>query len=82
MDIMRVGVTGGTGFIGQYLIRDYGEEYDFIVPVRNWNMALEQNNKATYVKSDFSVKSLVNILKDCEVVIHLAAKVMPKRMMR
>lgn len=44
---MRVGVTGGTGFIGQYLIRDYGEEYDFIVPVRNWNMALEQNNKAT-----------------------------------
>ena len=76
---MRVGVTGGTGFIGQYLIRDYGEEYDFIVPVRNWNMALEQNNKATYVKSDFSVKSLVNILKDCEVVIHLAAKVMPKK---
>ncbi len=27
---MRIGVTGATGFIGQYLLRDYHDQYDFV----------------------------------------------------
>lgn len=76
---MRVGVTGGTGFIGQYLIRDYEKEYDFVVPVRNWNHTLEQSHNTVYVKSDFSAQNLADIFKGCDAVIHLAAKVMPKK---
>lgn len=76
---MRVGVTGGTGFIGQYLIRDYSRKFDFIVPVRNIESISANKTNANYVESDFSVDSLKKIFKDCDAVIHLAAKVMPKK---
>ena len=72
---MRIGVTGGTGFIGQYLIRDYGEKYEFIVPVRKkYNV----KDNGSYIQSDYSVESLKKIFEGCDVVIHLAAKGMPK----
>ena len=29
---MKIGLTGGTGFIGQYLIALYGSTYEFVVP--------------------------------------------------
>ena len=76
---MRVGVTGGTGFIGQYLIRDYGDKYDFIIPVRNKNTVQKNYEYGTYVESDFSVDSLKKIFDGCDAVIHMAAKVMPKK---
>ena len=75
---MRVGVTGGNGFIGQYLIRDYGQEYDFIIPVRDKRKRSGNRTDGRYVESDFSVESLRCIFKDCNAVIHLAAKRMPK----
>ena len=72
---MRIGVTGGTGFIGQYLIRDYGEKYEFIVPVRKkYNV----KDNGSYIQSDYCVESLKKIFEGCDVVIHLAAKGMPK----
>lgn len=76
---MRVCVTGGTGFIGQYLIRDYAKEYDFVVPVRNNSNIEKWNTSAEYRECDFSVDSLKGIFKNCDVVIHLAAKGMPKK---
>lgn len=75
---MRVGLTGGTGFIGQYLIRDYEQKYDFIVPVRDKKSKKINESRAIYVESDFSVESLKYIFKDCDAVIHLAARGMPK----
>lgn len=75
---MRVGVTGGTGFIGQYLLRDYGEKYDFIAPVRSGLEIIKDSNHVRYVESDFSTEDLRNIFQGCEAVIHLAAKGMPK----
>lgn len=75
---MRVGVTGGTGFIGQYLIRDYGDNYDFVVPIRDKSKIIKGVTGARFVESDYTVDSLKNVLQDCDAVIHLAAKGMPK----
>lgn len=75
---MRVGVTGGTGFIGQYLLRDYSEKYDFIAPVRSRRGMIENSRSVTYVESDFSTTELRKVFQDCDAVIHLAAKGMPK----
>lgn len=75
---MRVGVTGGTGFIGQYLIRDYGEAFDFVVPIRDKSKIIEGVIGTQFVESDYTVDSLKNVLQDCDAVIHLAAKGMPK----
>ena len=75
---MRVGVTGGTGFIGQYLLRDYGKDYDFVVPVRDKSRIVREGMSVQFVESDYTVDSLKNVFKDCEAVIHLAAKGMPK----
>lgn len=73
---MRVGVTGGTGFIGQYLIRDYGENFDFVVPIRDKSKIIKGMTGARFVESDYTVDSLKNVLQDCDAVIHLAAKVL------
>lgn len=75
---MRVGVTGGTGFIGQYLLRDYGEDYDFVVPVRDKSKVIKNRTNIRLVESDYTADSLKNVLQDCDAVIHLAAKGMPK----
>lgn len=75
---MRIGVTGGTGFIGQYLIRDYGEDYDFVIPVRDKGRTVKESKDERFVESDFTVDSLKKALEGCDAVIHLAAKGMPK----
>ena len=70
---MRIGVTGGTGFIGQYLIRDYGDKYDFIVPIRNKSRAIQEGTGAKFIESDYTVDGLKRVLEGCDAVIHLAA---------
>ncbi len=75
---MRVGVTGGTGFIGQYLIRDYGENYDFVVPIRDKSRAIKEWADERFIECDYTVDSLKRALEGCDAVIHLAAKGMPK----
>lgn len=75
---MRIGVTGGTGFIGQYLIRDYGDKYDFIVPIRNKSRAIQEGTGAKFIESDYTVDGLKRVLEGCDAVIHLAARGMPK----
>lgn len=75
---MRVGITGGTGFIGQYLIRDYGGKYDFVVPVRDKSRVTQEEADERFIESDYTVNGLKKVLEGCDAVIHLAAKGMPK----
>ena len=71
---MRIAVTGGSGFIGQYFIRDYGSAYECVVPVRDTSKMLKKAGNITYLKSDYSFHSLMQIFSGCEAVIHLAGQ--------
>ena len=67
-------ITGGTGFIGNYLIRhlmEKGKEVKLLV--RNPNK-IKQNLKCEYVIGDITDKtSLKKALEDVKEVYHLAA---------
>ncbi len=65
---MKVVVTGASGFIGQELMKSLSiSNHNIIALSRN------QGNKR-YTNNDYSVDNLTDILKDVDVVIHLAAK--------
>ena len=72
---MRVGVTGGTGFIGQYLIRDYGNQIDFVVPTQR-KLYDELQPKAEYIYTDYDKEGFKRVFSDCDAVVHLGGKVM------
>ncbi len=72
---MKIGLTGGTGFIGQYLIALYGSTYEFVVPTSKKDTK-EFAKPARYVYSDYSLNDYEDAFLDCEAVIHLGGKVM------
>ena len=72
---MRIGLTGGTGFIGQYLIRDYSSEFEFVAPTSRKDFSgLEQG--CEYIASDYSKSSFLRVFDGCDAVIHLGSQVM------
>lgn len=70
---MKIGVTGGTGFIGQYLIRDYSDRYEFIVTTRKDDVKSSDNVR--YVKTTYNIDELENIFSGCDAVVHLCGDV-------
>lgn len=72
---MKVGITGGTGFIGQYLIRDYGEQIDFVVPTHQKRFDGLQP-EAKYISIDYNKEEFKSVFGDCDAVVHLGSKVM------
>lgn len=68
---MNIAVTGGTGFLGRYVI-DYllGEGQTPIVLTRNIHNNVDVGNRVT----DYSKNNLIDKLKGIDAVIHLAAK--------
>lgn len=71
---MRVGLTGGTGFIGQYLINEFGGEMEFVVPTRQKDFS-SLDGKAVYVHIE-SPDDFSGVFSGCEAVVHLAGQVM------
>lgn len=70
----RIGLTGGTGFIGQQLIRDFGDEYEFVaVTSRDDCSGLCQ--KAEYRKTAYDASGFTNAFGDCEALVHLGASI-------
>lgn len=73
---MRIALTGGTGFIGSWILREFADTHEFLIVGRN--DSIEQitvdGNSFKYLGTDYSVDSLVNHLDHVDAVVHLAAK--------
>lgn len=72
---MKVAITGGTGFIGQYLIRDYGDQVDFIVPTQR-RMFDRLSQKAEYIQVNYNKEGFKKAFAGCDAVVHLGGRVM------
>ncbi len=75
---MRVAITGGTGFLGKYLVRHMVNcGYDVLViarPIENARDCFDFN--IPVFECDYSQESLIKALKGIDTVLHLAAKTM------
>jgi len=72
---MKIGVTGGTGLIGQQLLKEYADGNVFLVVTAQRNVSQYfQHEHVQYRFSDYSTKSLCEHFKDCECLVHLGAK--------
>lgn len=72
---MKIGVTGGTGFIGQYLLKEFSAENQFIVITsREKQHELFNNVNVSYIKSPYNKSGFKECFRDCDCVVHLGAK--------
>lgn len=73
---MFVAVTGGSGFIGQWLLRTLGDQHSLLILGRDLNKKelIVDDKEFKYFVTDYSVDSLLKILENCEAVVHLSAK--------
>lgn len=71
---MRIGLTGGTGFIGQWLIRLYASKYEFVV-LTSGNHSSEYfvHKNVCYKKGEYSPDSMREIFRGCDCLVHLGA---------
>lgn len=61
---MKIGVSGGTGFIGQYLLREYGEQYKFkVITSRNNYSELYKNENIEYIKDDYTEEGFKRVFR-------------------
>lgn len=70
--LMKIFVTGGTGFIGKHVIEKLLQlgGYEIIVLTRQ---AVDSHNGVLYLKGDLSDKKIINeITKEVDYVVHLA----------
>ncbi|GAJ38346.1 NAD-dependent epimerase/dehydratase family protein [Saccharococcus caldoxylosilyticus] len=69
---MKVAVTGGTGFLGKEVISLLHQDQIY-TPVILGRNSVADNVSCEYRKTDYSIASLTNVLRDIDAVIHLAA---------
>lgn len=73
---MKIAVTGATGFVGKWLLKDFSDKHEFIIIGRKelGTYVNIDNNKYSYVCTDYTIPSLANAFKGIDAVIHLAAQ--------
>lgn len=73
---MRIGVTGGTGFIGQYLLKEYSSQHEFVVitSLEDTSSLYHFKEQIEYVCAPYTYEGFTNAFRTCQGVIHLGAK--------
>lgn len=77
---MKIAITGASGFIGKYIVDHFVQKEAEVVVIGRSKERLDRcfaDNVLKY-ESDYSLKSLTNILEDIDVVIHLAATLLSR----
>lgn len=71
---MKILLTGGTGFIGQNIIKKLYAEHEFVIPTSRTDVtSLVHFDSVNYKYSDYSYNSFCVLLKTCDAVIHAGA---------
>jgi UDP-glucose 4-epimerase len=72
----RILLTGGTGIIGNHLIRKWQHKYAFVIFSRKNNDPFHHLSELQYelIQPENTVPSMISFLKEIDCVIHLAAK--------
>lgn len=69
---MKIAITGGTGFLGEYVINELlNEGYEPVVLTRE--KLQEKNKNVEFRSTNYNLENLKDILKDVKALIHLAA---------
>ena len=73
--IRKIGVTGGTGFIGQYLLRHCADRFECaVVTSGSGGRKRFDHPNIRYIVSDYSEESLHEAFAGCDAIVHLGAK--------
>lgn len=72
---MKIAITGGSGFIGNWLISELYQKNDLLILGRNNNIknSAISNYTYSYAKTNYSVLELTELLRGVDSVVHLAA---------
>lgn len=68
---MRILITGGTGFLGRFLIKQLKEKNEIYAITKSNNNIFDEN-QITWIEKDISKISIEDLPRDIECVIHLA----------
>lgn len=72
---MKIGITGGTGFIGQYLLRALAPEHMLtVITSREEAAGLYQHPNLSYLTAPYDQEGFRRAFDGCEAVVHLGAK--------
>lgn len=72
---MKIAITGGSGFIGKWLLLALHKDFDVVVLGRQNVKTLKiGDNHFSYVSTDYTPETLIRALNGCDAVVHLAAK--------
>ncbi len=75
----KIALTGATGFIGKYLRKELlATGYSVLCLTRNKKSLSKLDNNTKNIVTNFTKEELVIHLKDCDILIHLAARRMTR----
>lgn len=77
---MKVAVTGATGFVGQYTVKHLKNAgYDIVALGRELSkLDSVFDNSITKRETSFTIENLNEVLRDVDIIVHLAAKRLQK----
>lgn len=74
---MKIGITGGTGFIGRHYIKEFADKYEFkVITSQTKYEGFDSLKNVSLQNLSYSIDGYRCAFEGCEAVVHLGAKVM------